>query len=504
MINRSKLRANMPAIALVSVLLIGFLVRIRQYALGASLWVDEAALALNIIDRSFSGLMRPLDYLQGAPAGFLWLTKLAITVGNEGEFWLRLVPLLAGLLTLIMFPLVARHYLGRNATLLALLLLAMSERLIYYSAELKQYSVDVLMTVCGLALFLTMRNKPLTIGRTAVAIIGGSLLLWLSHPAVFILGMVGLYGLISAWRAGDRRRLMLVLIIGLSWLASNATQLFLTLDSLTQNEGLLSFWAGGFGPSITTGVTWLSWYWGKLNALPGYGLGIAATGLSVLAIFSGIVTYYRKDRELLFSLVTPIGLVLLASWMKRYPFEDRMILFTAPITAILVAQGIEDLTRALRPRSRLLAFALPAILLIHPALETLNLLQHPQYKEELRPVISQIRENWQEGDHIYLYYSSYLPFEYYRERFGFSENDFTFGSRSRNDWLVYFRELDGLMESDRRMWLVFSHVYWESGADEEKLFIHYLKDKGFDFTDRFTARYAAAYLFDFRQPAGGD
>lgn len=502
--NRSQLNANMPTIALISVLLIGILVRIRQYMFGISLWVDEAALALNIIDRSFFDLTRPLEYSQGAPTGFLWLTKLAIMAGNDSEFWLRLVPLLAGLSTLVLFPLVARHYLSRNATVLALLLLAMSERLINYSTEVKQYSLDVLMTVCGLALFLMLKNKPLNLGRAIAVFVVGSLMLWISHPAVFILGMVGSYALISAWRDGNRHQLILTLLIGLAWLASIIIQLSLTLGNLSQNEYLLSFWAGGFGPSISTGTNWLSWHWRKLNNLPGFGLGLSASVLSVLAIISGVIVYYRKDKALLFSLVAPIGLVLVASWMKRYPVEDRMILFTAPITAILVAQGVEELFRTLRSRSRILAFALPIILLIDPALGTLNLLQHPDYKEELRPVIGKIQENWQDGDHIYVYYSSYLAFEYYRPRFGFSEADFTIGTRSREDWSVYLKELDKLTASGQRTWLVFSHVHNESGADEEVLFINYLKEKGFTYTDKFTAVGASTYLFDFRQSAGSD
>jgi len=38
------------------ILLVGFILRMRQYLTGRSLWIDEAMLALNIVNRNFAGL----------------------------------------------------------------------------------------------------------------------------------------------------------------------------------------------------------------------------------------------------------------------------------------------------------------------------------------------------------------------------------------------------------------------------------------------------------------
>src|SRR6266566_3686397 len=81
----------------------GFLLRIARYLANRSLWLDEVLLARNILDRSFFGLLAPLDLNQGAPVGFLMLQKLAVSALGGSEYALRFVPLLAGIISLPLF-----------------------------------------------------------------------------------------------------------------------------------------------------------------------------------------------------------------------------------------------------------------------------------------------------------------------------------------------------------------------------------------------------------------
>jgi hypothetical protein len=53
----------------------GVLIRLEHLAGGRSLHIDEARLALNIGQRSFSGLLEPLAYEQTAPIPFLWAER---------------------------------------------------------------------------------------------------------------------------------------------------------------------------------------------------------------------------------------------------------------------------------------------------------------------------------------------------------------------------------------------------------------------------------------------
>lgn len=101
-----------PRVALLATLALGIAARMAQYLSNRSLWLDEAYLALNILGRDFSGLLRPLDNHQIAPPLFLWAVKLAVSLWGDGEAILRLVPLIGGILTLPLFYWLARRVLG--------------------------------------------------------------------------------------------------------------------------------------------------------------------------------------------------------------------------------------------------------------------------------------------------------------------------------------------------------------------------------------------------------
>ena len=65
-----------------SAILVGVVVRVWQYGLNRSLWVDEACCALNLIHRQYAELLRPLDYHQGAPLGFLFVERFRPALGS--------------------------------------------------------------------------------------------------------------------------------------------------------------------------------------------------------------------------------------------------------------------------------------------------------------------------------------------------------------------------------------------------------------------------------------
>ena len=74
-----------------------------QYLANLSLHTDEAAIALNLRDRSLGGLLSaPLDYAQMAPPAWLALEWVVLRTVGGTEYALRLIPLLASLSSLVL------------------------------------------------------------------------------------------------------------------------------------------------------------------------------------------------------------------------------------------------------------------------------------------------------------------------------------------------------------------------------------------------------------------
>jgi len=132
-----------PAFLWWALIVMGIILRLRQYFSGRSLWADEASLAFNLANRSFAGLTQRLDYDQGAPIGFLFIEKLLVVgLGNIDQV-MRLFPLFSGILAIYLFYRIADAHI--KGGMFGVLLFSVSWSLIYYSSELKQYSSDVMI-----------------------------------------------------------------------------------------------------------------------------------------------------------------------------------------------------------------------------------------------------------------------------------------------------------------------------------------------------------------------
>jgi len=126
-------------------LFIGIIIILREYIGGRSLWVDEAMLALNM-PRSFKELLQPLAYNQTAPLLFLYLCKFSTILFRISDYSLRVVPLLFGLGSYIVYFFISNKILNNfTSIIISLALYLSSYNFIYYSNEFKPYSADVLI-----------------------------------------------------------------------------------------------------------------------------------------------------------------------------------------------------------------------------------------------------------------------------------------------------------------------------------------------------------------------
>jgi hypothetical protein len=447
--------------ALVALVLLGGGLRLAALLSDRCLWLDEAMLALNLVDRSPRQLLDPLDWNQGAPIGFLLAVKGAISAFGASEWALRLVPFVASCAGLIGFAWVSRRLLPAHAALLAMGLLALSPYLVSYAAECKQYASDAAIAIGLLAIatgLLEGKGGALRWSGLAVAGVGA---VWCSHPSTFILGGIGTALLLHALTGRDRTRFVAASLTVACWLVSFGACYLICLKQLGGNKYLADYWTDHFMPLPPTKIGDLTWIADHLIAfftMPG-GFGGALVPLGGFAAFLALVGVREFGRErwpVAVALAGPVGFLLLASGLQKYPFGGRLLLFLIPFAVLLVARGAGAVFDAVREKNRFAAFAMLALLVGAGAWQTLDVIRRPLRNEQLAPVLDQVRGEMQPGDRVYVYYSAVPAFTFYTRDRQLPAEVVTFGTEHRGDPGGYRAEVNQLRG---RVWVIFSHPH---------------------------------------------
>lgn len=482
-----------------TIICFGVILRLAQYLYNRSLWVDEASLSLNIVNRSFSELLlKPLDPFQVAPLGFLTVEKIITFTFGNSEYALRLFPLLAGIISLFLFYKVAKRLIGLRAIPIALGLFAISGPLIYYSSEVKQYSSDVTIALLIYSITFYICNlEKLTAWRAVLFGFIGAIVIWFSHPAIFVLAGAGAVLTFYYLREKEWSKIIKLSIAYSIWIASLAIYYSISLNNLIRKEGLLNYWAGRFAPLLPLKFWQARWYIDTFFNIFGHPIGISLYGIAALSFIVGSIVMFQEKRKLFFLLISPILFVLLASGFHKYPFGGRLLLFIVPNILLFIAEGTEQIIAKTRHAYPIIGMAFLGLLFFFPLLEASYYLIRPRTNEEIKPVIAYLKKYKQNKDVTYLYYASHNAFKYYSLRYGFNENDYIVGINSRENWGNYIDDLNKL-RGNKRVWLLFSHVCSWKGVDEEKFFLYHLDSIGKKL-DSFKSIKASVYLYDLSQ-----
>jgi hypothetical protein len=226
---------------------------------------------------------------------------------------------------------------------------------------------------------------------------------------------------------------------------------------LESNKYLLDYWSGSFMPFPLLSFSDARWFVSTFFEILENPVGLSLSGVAALTFLAGCISMFQEKRERFFVLVSPILLSLLASGLHRYPFGERFLLFIVPSLLFIIAEGAEQIRDTIHD-SAIIGIALIGLLFLHPMLSAIDQLREP-YKEEMKPVLSYIREHQQVGDVLYVDYGSRHPFKYYAESYGFNDNDYVIaGVPARGNWRDYIDCLDRL-PGNKRVWILFSHIY---------------------------------------------
>jgi len=488
---------SIAIIFIVVFMIIGIYLRISYYLENRSLWLDELFLAVNIVNRSFLELLEPLDHNQGSPLGFLFVIKSIATLFGNDDYILRLFPLFSGLASIpLMYCVSKRYHKTSIAHIFTVGLFVFSERLIYYSTELKQYSTDVFVILLLLLISDIYINGEDNLRNAILFGIVGFICLLLSHPSLILLSSIALTLGVSYLRKKSKKQLWRLGLMGIPWFLSFILIYKLQLKFLSSNIFLLDFWSDYFMPfPLWEGCNWFRATMIEfVNNYANLPANIVTAGFLLL----GFVSYFQRDLKSFSIILSPFLLTLLLSALKLYPFGNRLLLFAVPLVYLLLAGGIEWLYLRIKENNKYLTIVLTVLLgfyFIYPQIKIAytNWIS-PPFIEHIKPIMSYLEENRKNSDKIYVYYGARPALKYYGPFYGIEQDDYMVSIVSRENPDLYIDDINTFKGYDR-VWIVFSFICDVCKVDERDFILDHLDKIGVKIDDYLSIG-SYLYLYD--------
>jgi hypothetical protein len=407
----------------------GLVLRLVQLLANRSLSQDEAMLALNIVDRPFSGLAHRLDFLQGAPIGFLVMEKFVVNALGNNEYSLRLVPFVAGSLALLLIVPLAKMVLTPTAVPLAVVLFAFSDPLIFWTSAAKPYAVDVLVAVVVLGIGVWLLQRPYDLKGIAVFSVVGAVAIWFSNPSVFVLAGVSTALVGGAIVRRDWRRVVILSVASLVWVGSFTAFGFTLLKNLSrlQNSDCATCFpiGGGAGSSPTLHTSGLRDSLGEFRYVSGIphfldrgsnDVGLLLFFIAIAFCVVGLRSLSARQPDMALALLAPLLFMLIAWALHKYPTLGRTQLFLIPSFVLLLGEGLTYAIATVRrtPIRAAVAVCTVAIAIAMAAL-SIGHLAHRRQFEGLKPVLNHLAMEQEPGDTVFVYYHAEYALRYYLE-----------------------------------------------------------------------------------------
>ncbi len=313
---------------------------LRLWNLGQSLWLDEAAQAIES-SQPWWVILNDLG-ADFHPPLFHILLSFWIKLGTA-EWQMRLLPVIFSLLTIWIVYIFVKSYSQRIA-LIAALLLAINPFFIYYSQELRPYMMGCFFSVLSIYMFWkALTNTKLWIWFIVVSILH----IYTSYFGIFIL--VG--QCIFLLQTSERKKnlvyflgsVIITTLFFIPWVPTFLTQLRIS-DGIKID---LPGWSNAVSTPVVKllPLTFVKFIIGQINFTPRILYGVVAILFSTVWMFLLFKSVDLKSQfwRYCFCLLS-VGLLLptVVSLFLQIAAPKRL-LFDLPLIIILISMGIEKL-----------------------------------------------------------------------------------------------------------------------------------------------------------------
>jgi hypothetical protein len=284
---------------------------------------------------------------------------------------------------------------------------------------LKQYISDVV--VCFSLLLLALRVdilKTRSVNFAIIWVLAGSVAIWLSMPAVFILAAAMLYYAIMAIQSRRYSKIVMLAIVGILWLAQFAFYYYTILKPQAESEYLQRCHKEYFFFLMPCSREEFIFNW-NLTLYPLENAG-GHTGVPVvlhaLCIIVAIIYFVKQRMTNAILIVTPLVLLYIAAALHKFTLIPRVTLFALPLILILISAG---LGRLFELKNKYLNVVLIAACII--GFVNFNALKHfvvPMENEEMKKSLDFLSSQHINGSQLfvhnfggpaYLYYTTIHP-----------------------------------------------------------------------------------------------
>lgn len=406
------------------VLFLGLSLRFYWHFMCRSLWEDEAHIALNFMHFGYLGLMKPLENFQSAPIFFLWSVETFSKIFGNGELSLRAFPFLLSVFTLPVFYFLVKELTKERLTaLIAFFIFSINWSFIYYSSEVKSYTIDVSAYIILTYLLLSSHPK-IQNSRKELLILAGVLFIFYSNVSFVILVCSALY-MFSNWKFSGRDKFNYEIglpksdlkIFG-AWAAAFLINFFVFIYHHPYSTGMQEIWSWTFCPmNIFSGdfVNFLN-YRARDTIFSGMlffeDKKFFAYVIVAVIIAAFIKIFRSKQYYLLLFTLLPICIHLVLSMFKLYPFYFRFILYLLPPFIILFAFGITAIVNFILQKSTML-LAIPVCFLILYFSVVKSIHKYANVDREIKPVLNYINQRYPEAPLIIT--TPWTLYNYYKE-----------------------------------------------------------------------------------------
>ena len=469
---------------------IGLALALYQFFFNRSIWGDEATLTLNIIHRTPSGLLKPLDYKQVAPILFLEVEHFCFYLIPNSEFGLRLFPLSAYFASIYLLYKILSHFVKNKITiLLGLALFVFNSVVIYYSSEAKQYMTDVFTGL--LIYFFLLKDYKSQTNKLIILGCIGALSIFLSNVSLIVLSTASVFLIATSPKNKELLKLLMVFI---PWGISFCFYYVFFISHHPSRGYMIEFWSKekAFMPLNPLSADFYRFLAAKFSMIFYFLFGYGSAGKILLPLFLilGLFNLYSSQKKAyVFLIILPTVIQLILSAFKLYPFEKRLILFQYPILIMGIAAGFDFLFDLSKQRdgfkggivNHALVILLSIYLLVFVYFNGFPIL-HYEIKQSLKYVEHKVKND----QSIYVYQDLVPAFYFYRDiNYSNFKNAISYGS-SNQDVDESFNQVTKL---EGKVWLL---VYNGSQFIVDKLDKENCKK-----LDSFQYGNVSAYLYDF-------